>query len=379
MKILIIAGEVSGDIHGSLLVTELKKNQPELRLYGIGGKRMQDAGVELLYDIKDMAVVGVFEVAEKILFLGRVYRKIVSEIEKREIAGIILIDYPAFNLRLAHIAKKNNIPVFYYISPQIWAWRMGRIKKIARRVDQMLVFFPFEKKIYEEAGMDVRFVGHPFLDIVKITQSKREILEKFRLDPAKKYIGLIPGSRKNEIDYLLGPMLKSAKILQGKFPETQFILLLSEVIEKGYVEQFIKEEGLLVNVISGHTYELMSITKFLIVASGSATLEAGLLGVPMIIVYKVNFFTFLMAKLLVKVKYIGLVNIVADKPVVVELLQEQVTPGEIVKYSVKMLEDKDYYAKIKKELLGLRMLLGETGAAHRSAAAILTKLGVTIH
>lgn len=372
---MIIAGEVSGDLHGANLVRALKKLRPGIRFSAVGGKKMREAGVdEIFFDIKNMAVVGGVEVIGKIGFLFRVYRKIVREIKKKNLSALILIDYPTFNLFIARIARKNGVPVFYYISPQLWAWRPGRIKKISQRVDKMLVILPFEEKIYQASGIDVEFVGHPFLDLVKVSLSKKEIAEKFKLDPEKKCIGLLPGSRKNELDYLLPLMLQSVRIMKEKFPALQFLLLLSDSIERGYVEERIKKEALEIKIIQGDNYEMMAVSDLLIVASGSATLEAGLLNTPMIIIYKVNFLTYWLGKLLVKVKNIGLVNIVAGKVIVPELLQNQVRPDEIVRLALKMLRDGDYYNKIKEDLSALRASLGQEGAAFRAAESILRKL-----
>ncbi|MBI5183334.1 MAG: lipid-A-disaccharide synthase [Nitrospinae bacterium] len=375
MRILIVAGEASGDLHGSHLVKSFLKIRPDIEICGVGGEGMKEAGVEILFDAKDMGVVGGTEIIGKIGLFWNVYKRLSSEIKSDNYGAIILIDYPTLNLRLAKIAKKRGIPVFYYISPQIWAWRRGRLKKIRRFVDKMLVILPFEEAIYKKAGMDVEYVGHPFIDIVKPTMSKEEGYKRFGIEPNKKVIGLLPGSRKNEIDSLLLTMVSAAKIIKSRIPHIQFILPVAYTIDKDYIVSKIKGDSLDIKIVEGYTYDVMNISDFLILASGSATLEAGLFGVPMVIVYKVNLLTYILGRILVMVRDKGLVNIVAGQRVVPELFQHKATPERIASSAITAIEDEGYYRFVKENLLVIRNSLGKGGASERAALSILRSLG----
>ena len=311
MRILIVAGEASGDLHGSNLVKSLLKIRSGIEICGVGGKRMREAGVDILFDVKDMGVVGGTEIVGKIGFFWNIYRGLMAEINSDKYEAVILVDYPTLNLRLAKAAKKRGIPVFYYISPQIWAWWRGRIKKITRVVDKMLVILPFEEALYKEAGMDVEYVGHPFIDIVKPTMSKEEGYKRFGIEADRKVVGILPGSRKNEIDSLMSVMISAARIIKSKIPQVQFILPVADTMDKDYVANKIEGDSVDIKIVKGCTYDVMNISDFLIITSGSATLEAGLFSVPMVIVYKVSFLTYILGRMLLRIRDLGLVNIVA--------------------------------------------------------------------
>lgn len=370
-KILIVTGESSGDIHGASLSRALVSIKPDLQIFGVGGVEMKKAGVHILQDNKEMAVVGVLEIFGKIRVLYGIFKKIKREISSGNYSALVLIDYPTFNMVLGYIASKNRVPVFYYCAPQIWVWGKSRVKLLARIVNKMFVTLPFEEKLYKKAGMDVEFVGHPFLDEVKTTMDKNKAYRKFGLDKNQKIIGILPGSRNQEIQKLLPVMLDSARIIKEKFPTSQFVLPLSKTIDQNEVEDFIKLSGLKIKIVTGLTYDAISVSDLLIVASGSVTLEAAILAKPMIIVYKLNFITCCLARLLCHISTIGLVNIVAGKEVVPELHQEKVTPGNIASWIIKALTDKNYYDKVKQELQKIEKLLGSYGASQTAAKGMI--------
>lgn len=370
IKILMIAGEASGDRHGADLIQNLSKTFPGLKVAGIGGDRMAALGAEILFHIRDTAVVGLVEIIGSVGFFAGLYKRMLKEIDTGGYDAVVLIDYPTLNLRLAVRAKKRNIPVFYYISPQVWAWHGSRVKKLAQAVTKMLVILPFEEKIYQDAGLPCAFVGHPFLDIVKPEFSREEFCKRNSLDPAKKIVGLLPGSRNNEINSLLDPMLRSAGIIKKEMPETQFVLPLAPTISKDRVAPFLKSASVPITLVEGGAFDAMNAADCLLIASGSATLEAGLLGAPMVIVYKVSPLTYFLGKRLVKVKHIGLVNIVAGKEVAPELIQHEADPERMAGRVLEYLRDGEKNARARAELKRVRETLGQGGASARAAAEI---------
>jgi lipid-A-disaccharide synthase len=370
-QILIVTGESSGDIHGASLSRALVSLKPDLQISGVGGVEMKKAGVHILHDNKEMAVVGVLEIFGKLGILYEIFKNIKRELSSGKYSALVLIDYPTFNMVLAYIASKNRVPVFYYCAPQIWVWGTSRVKLLIRIVNKMFVTLPFEEKLYKKAGMDVEFVGHPFLDEVKTTMDKNKACQEFGLDRNQKIIGLLPGSRDQEIQKLLPVMLDSARIIKEKFPTCQFVLPLAKTIDQKEVEDFIKPSGLEIKIITGLTYDVISVSDLLIVASGSVTLEAAILAKPMIIIYKLNFITYCLAKWVSHISNIGLVNIVAGKDVVPELHQEKVTAENISSWVIKTLTDKNYYDKVKQELMKIEKLLGSFGASQTAAKGMI--------
>ncbi len=358
-KILLIAGESSGDIHGAALSRSLAAFKPNLQIFGVGGTEMRKSGVHILHDNKEMAVVGVLEIFGKIRLLYKIFKKIEYEIVSGKYSALVLIDYPTFNMMLAWIASKHGLPVYYFIAPQVWAWGKIRLKLLARIVNKMFVILPFEKEIYEKAGMDVEFVGHPFIGEIKTALEREKAYKIFGLNKNKKIIGILPGSRNQEIKTLLPVMLESARIIKKEIPTAQFALPLANTIEEDEVATLIKQSGLKVTVIRDFTYDVMSLADFLIVASGSVTLEAGILKKPMVIIYKVNFITSFIARILALISHVGLVNIIAGKEIVPELLQENMTPENIASCSIKALTDEKYYKQVKQELAKIEQLLGK--------------------
>ena len=369
-----IAGEASGDLHGSHLVKEMLSLDPTLQFYGVGGEKMKNEGVELIADSKEMAVVGITEVLLKLKRIYQIYRKLKNSLAANSPALVILIDYPDFNLRFAREAKKKNIPIVYYISPQVWAWRKGRIKKIGRLIKKMIVIFPFEKKFYEEAKIDVDFVGHPLLDSIRSQFSREEAFQKFSLTSGVTTIGLLPGSRMNEIKRHLPPMIEAISLISKQINPVQFIIPVAPGLDWGEVQNLVGSKRENIRVVENNIYDVMRISDVVIVASGTATIEAAIMGAPMIVVYRVSPFTYLLGKMLIKVKNIGMVNIIAGKTVVPELIQKDVTPEKITSAVVQILENPSKQEEIKKELSSLREKIGNPGASLRAAQIIISLL-----
>jgi lipid-A-disaccharide synthase len=365
--IMIVAGEASGDMHGANLVREMLNLDPALNFYGIGGNRLEKEGVELLANASDMAVVGLTEVVSKLGNVLKIMGMMKRSLDERRPDLVILIDYPDFNIRLAKAARKRGIKVFYYISPQVWAWRKSRIEQIKKTVSKMAVILPFEVEMYRQKGFGVNYVGHPLLDMVKLNYSKQESRKKFGLSEDKITIGILPGSRTSEVRILMPELLRTAQILKRDIPDLQFVLPLADTLEETSVTEIISRFNVDVKVISGHAYDVISCADLALVASGTATLETALLGVPMIIVYKISLLSYFIGRLFVHVKNIGLVNIIAGKTIVPELVQGDANSKRIAAESLSILKNGERRQKMIKELEAIRARLGEPGAARRAA------------
>ena len=366
-KIMIVAGEQSGDLHGSNLVRAMHRIDPDLRFYGIGGRKMREAGVELIADAADMAVVGLTEVVGKLGMILGVMRRMKLALKKLKPALLILIDYPDFNLLLGKAAKKNGVRVFYYISPQIWAWRKGRFHKLRKVVDKMAVILPFEEQVYRQVSMDVSFVGHPLLDVVKTKYARQEALSKFDLQDGITTVGLLPGSRKGEVSKLLPVMLKAARILMQSRPPVQFILPLADALDRDFVEEMIRQESVPVRVVPNEIYDVIGVSDIVVVASGTATLETALLGTPMVIIYKVSPLSYYVGTKVINVTHIGLANLIAGKTIVPELIQDDANPNRIAAEVIGILADESRMQRIKEELNQIREKLGSPGASEKAA------------
>ena len=374
-KILVIAGEASGDLHASNLVRELKERDPSLGIFGVGSRRMEEAGVTLLADAAEISVVGATEVLTHIGAIYRVYSKLKRFLRQERPDLLILIDFPDFNILTARAARRLGVPVLYYISPQVWAWRKGRVKTIAKLVQAIMVVFPFEVDLYRQAGVDVRFVGHPLADIVFSSCSRDDARRQFDLAAERRTVALLPGSRKKEIAQLLPDMLGAARLLMSRFADVQFVLPVAPTLERALVEQHVRASGVPVRIIDGRVYDVLQASDAAIVTSGTATLETGLMAVPMVIVYRISRLSYLIGRMIIHVKHIGLVNIVAGKTIVPELIQDDVTPALIAEAIGEVLSDPERNRKIRDDLRQVRAQLGEGGASRRAAAVVLELLG----
>lgn len=372
---MIVAGEASGDMHGALLIKELKKLAYNIQVCGIGGDEIAAQGVEILLDASRLAVVGLFEVLSHLKDIRRAMQILEKRMIEQRPDLLILIDYPDFNLMLAKKAKRLGIKTFYYVSPQVWAWRSGRVKIIKELIDRMAVILPFEKKFYADRGMCVDFVGHPLLDSVTADHDQNAFRQKYSLSPESIVIGIMPGSRRKEIAALLPVFLKAAELLQKKIPNAVFLLPLASTL----TPDILKQHGLEgckadVKIITEERYSLMACCNAVMAASGTITLELAILGTPMLVVYRVSPLSYFVGRHLVHLPYFSLVNLVAESKVVPELLQQEVTPENIAGYIEKMVDDQNYRRNMLDGLSSVKQLLGDKGASKKAAAIALELL-----
>jgi len=366
--VLMVAGEASADLHGSNLVKAMKAFCPGVIFCGIGGNNMKQAGVKILVSSSDMAVVGLTEVLQRFHTIFRAANKLKATLKTHHPDLLILIDYPDFNLYMARIARRLQIPVLYYISPQVWAWRRGRVKKIARRVDRMAVILPFEEQFYRERGVKVDYVGHPLLDVFEsATWNPKPATRNLELATRGPVVGLLPGSRREEIRNMLPTMIRSAEILKTRYPDIRCLLPLAKTIESEFIDAFIRKSSLNIEVHKGDIYEVLNRCHIALVTSGTATLDTAIMAVPMVVVYKVSPLSYRVGKMLIKTSFIGLANLVAGERVVPELIQDEVTPERLADEALTLIENEYVRKNMITKLHGIRKRLGEGGASERTA------------
>jgi len=374
-KVIIIAGEPSADMHGESLSRALKKLDPSIRITGIGGPLMRKAGVETFADLTPYAVIGFIEVLKHFLVFQKAFNLTLDKIKQTRPDAVILIDYPGFNLRLAKMIKKTTpkVRVIYYISPQVWAWGKKRIKLIEKVVDKMLVVFKFEETLYRNFGVDVEFIGHPLLEKIKTISNKKSLLDELGCQEADKLLCLLPGSRNQEVKRILPVMLRAADGLIKKIPKVKFLLIKSENISRDLINKILEQYPQLeMKIIDNRPYDFINICSFAWVCSGTATLETAILEIPMAVIYKISFFTWLISKLLIKLPYIGLVNVVAGKKIVPELIQFQANAQNLISVSIDFFSrNPQEKQNIKQELHKVREKLGSDSASKNSALKIL--------
>jgi lipid-A-disaccharide synthase len=369
-RIFFSAGESSGDIHGAHLIRALREMDPEIECVGLGGRRMEAAGMELRHDLASSAIMGFVEVVKHFGFFKRLYVETVRGFEYEAPDCLVVIDYPGFNIQIAKRANMLAIPVVWYISPQVWAWKRGRVLTIARIVQKMLVILPFEKALYEHVGLACTFVGHPLLDHVAATP-----IEGLYRDGM--VIGLLPGSREQEIGRLFATMIEVARGIQEKYPEARFIVPCVDEAREAQIRHIAGEFP--VEIAIGKTYEILDGARFCLVASGTATVETALFGVPMIILYRVAPITYWLARLLVRVSHIGMVNILAGKRVVPEFVQHEATAARILPVALELIAEGSARDRMLDDLRAVRDILGGPGASRRAAEEILAVTGKGAH
>ncbi len=369
-NLLLIAGEVSGDNHGAALVHALRQQHSSIRIFGIGGDALQDEGMELMYHLRDMAFLGVGEVIKHLPFILGVQRDILERCKRQRPNAALLIDYPGFNLRLARSLHEQGIKVIYYISPQLWAWGRHRVEKIRKYVHKMLVLFPFEKKFYEQFGIDVHYVGHPMVDRYDGFQPPAATSSGHK---PNRFIGLLPGSRTQEINSLLPKMLQTARLLRENNKIDRAEVIAVKHISKALYKRHLQSTDDFIQIKQTSLAERLPNFDAVMVASGTATLECGFFRTPMLIVYHVNPLTYWLGRMLVRLDSIGLVNIVAEKEVAPELIQNQFKPRKAAVMLSDMLEPARNQA-IREELRIIRDKLGEPGAAKRAAFEVSNTL-----
>jgi lipid-A-disaccharide synthase len=372
---MIVAGEASGDKHGAKLVSALRALRPRMRFefFGAGGDEMRQAGVETLVDAREVAIMGALEVARALPKFLRVFRRLSDAANERRPRLVVLIDWPEFNLRLARRLKRDGHRVIYYISPQIWAWRSYRIHAVKRHVERMLVILPFEKDYYERNGVEVDYVGHPLLDSVSVTTTREEFRARHSLDTSNPVIAMLPGSRHSEIRHILPPMVEAAKLLNRWRPHFQFILPLARTFEPNAIATQIGSTGL--RVIENDTYNAIAASDLAVVASGTATLEAAIIGSPLIVVYRASQLNWRIFRPLINTPFVGMPNLIAGREIAPELLQDDLNGERLAKLIVEFLSDPARLRRSCDDLAEVRKKLGEANASERAADRILDLLG----
>lgn len=374
-RILIITGEASGDLHGANLAKALKARDPQVSLAGIGGRAMEEAGVQLVEEMGRFDVIGMVgpfalvSIMRRFITMRRLFRS-------KRWDTVVFIDHPGLNLRFAYFAKAAGLRVVYYIAPQIWAWAPWRIRWLKQRVDHVLVILPFEKPLYDEAGVPCTFVGHPILDAVASNYDRDELRSRFGLSNDERVIALLPGSRAHEVQVLLPILIEAVEKLARREPKTKFILAQASTIHDNLLQPLLERSPVPIALVKEQAAEVMALSDLVLVASGTATLQAAVVGTPMVLFYRTTPMTFWVAnvviRFVIRVKWIGLVNLVAGRTVVPELLQTAATGQRLYEEARRILEDRLAYDEMKRDLAQVRIALGEPGASARAAEAVLT-------
>jgi lipid-A-disaccharide synthase len=375
-RALIVTGEASGDLHGANLIRAARGIDPELSFFGIGGRRMAEAGCDILFPGEDLAVVGLVEVVGHLPQIYKVFKALKAILRGGSPPDVlVLIDFPEFNLRLARQAQRAGVPVLYYVSPQVWAWRRGRVRKIAHVVDRLAAIFPFEPDFYRGHDIEVEYVGHPLLDEMRVTRARDLFLRDLGLNPEQPVVGLFPGSRRNEIRYIFETILETADLLRSKRPEVQFLLPVAPSLDPEFFHGRIAERGLPVVLVQDGIYDTANACDAVITVSGTVTLQLALVGTPMAILYQMAPLTYAVGRRLIRVPYIGLANIVAEEKVVREFIQDQATPPDVAGEILRILDEPDYERQIRSGLARVREKLGEGGGSLRVARMVSEMAG----
>lgn len=365
--VFIVAGEASGDLHAGKLAENLRQLLPSVRMLGLGGEQMRAAGVELLFHVEQLSFMGFLEVISHLPFMRKVMKTTLEALRRDKPDLLILVDYPGFNLRLAQKAKGIGLQVMYYISPQIWAWGEKRLKRIKEAVDKMVVILPFEAELYRGAGVEVEFVGHPLLEEMDFNADREAFCRRLNVPHDELILGLLPGSRSQEVKRILPIMLKSAKKVLEEFPRMIPVVGLAPTLKKQEIEPYLRDFSGEILTVQERIYDLMRHSHLMMVASGTATLEAAMIGTPFVLVYKTSPLTYLLAKRMINIPYIGLVNVVAGRKIVPEFIQNEAKPDNIAAELLSLLKDQGRYDRLKGELGDIRGKLGEPGASRRAA------------
>jgi lipid-A-disaccharide synthase len=372
MRILIVTGEASGDLHGAHLAKAIMALDPKAELIGIGGPAMRAAGVSLVPGVPQLDIMGLIGLSairpmvQRVLAIRRVLKAEAWDL-------VVLIDNPGLNFHFARIAKAAGRRVLYYIAPQVWAWRPGRMKWIQRRVDHVVVILPFELELYRRAGVRCTFVGHPLLDVVAPHYDRAKLRKEFGLDESARIVGLLPGSRVSEVEMLLPVLLKAAAQLVVAEPGTKFVLAQACSIDDNLIQTLLEHSPVPVRVVHDQASEVMALSDVLFIASGTATLQAAVVGTPMVLLYKTSPVTYRLARWLINVKWIGLVNLVAGRSIVRELIQDEATAERLCQEVLHLLRNPSAYNDMKEDLRLVRQSLGEPGASRRAAQVALSE------
>ncbi len=378
-RVLIVAGEASGDQYGAELIREVGALSPDTLFFGVGGRKMRQAGLLALVRSEEVTVVGLIEVLKHLRTIKGALDLLKGSMRALRPDLIVLIDFPDFNFRVADAAVKlgkdgEKIPIFYYISPQVWAWRRGRVKTIARFVDKMVVIFPFEVDIYREAGVDAEFLGHPLMDVVAGVEGSLKGSGDAEAKGGRPNVALLPGSRRSEIEKHLAHLLGASEIIKREYPNASFTIPLAPTLEIEDVSPYIEDSQLNVSVVKDSFHGVVRGADIAIVSSGTATIETALMGTPMVVVYRLNYLTYLIARLLVRVDYIAMVNLVAKKQVVPELIQSDVNAENIARHALAILSDDTVIKRMREDLSEVRRRIGKPGASARVAERVVSFL-----
>jgi len=377
MRVLISAGEASGEMYGAQLLEALRRRVPGIECFGVGAERMRAAGCELVVQSKDLAVVGITEILPRLPKIYGEFRKLVRAIDQRKPEAAVLIDSPAFHFKVARELHRRGIPVIYYVAPQLWAWRSGRVRLVRRYFKKALVIFPFEESWYRDRGVDAEFVGHPLADVERPSESPEQFIQEQRYEPKKPIIAILPGSRRKEIRMNLPAMLRTAEILGCDY---QFVLPIAPTIDPGWLDQLVHKINPTHNFVLFTTTDTRALAyaRAAVVASGTATVEAAMMGTPMVVVYRVSPLTWTLGRPLVHVKNFAMVNLIAGEQVVPELIQGDFTPENVAARLREILPDDPAREKIERDLAQVRARLRSgddpRSAADRAADAVLRTL-----
>jgi lipid-A-disaccharide synthase len=372
LRVMVSCGEASGDLYSGALAAALRQIDPGTKLFGFGGERLRAAGAELIGDYRGFSVTGLSEAVAVLPRSWRMLRQLGDAAANRRPDVFVAVDFPDFNFRLLPVMKELGVPIVYYVSPQVWAWRPGRLETLRRYVDRMLVIFPFEAKLYEEAGVPVEFVGHPLIDLAKPTLTRANLLESLDLDPARPVVALLPGSRANEVRRILPRLLAASSLTAQAVPGVQLLIARAPSLEDDLFEPVrqAREAGLRVAMLEGGTDDVLASSDVVVTASGTATVQAALHGRPMVIVYRLSPLTYTVGRSVVRVSTYGMVNLVAGRTIVPELIQDRFTPEAVARETVSLLTDNARAEAMRRDLAEMRSRLGGPGASKRAALAV---------
>jgi len=367
---MISCGEPSGDLYAGALAREIRQLDPSAVITGFGSAQLERAGANLVADFKGLSVTGLLEVARVLPRTYAVYRRLVADAAAARPDVFVAIDFPDFNFRLAHQMKRLGVPVVYYISPQLWAWRPGRLKTMRRIADRVLVIFPFEEEIYRKAGVPVEFVGHPLFDVAPSPEPRDRFLERCGLDPARPVVALLPGSRTNEVQAILPGLLDAARLIRARVPAVQFVLARAPHVADALLAGA-REPGADVVVVDGRADDILASADVALLASGTVTVQAAIHECPMVVVYRLSPLTYRLGRPFVHVDTFAMANLVAGHPIVPELIQDDFTPDAVASRAVTLLTDREAAARMRADLRGVKARLGSPGASRRAAASVL--------
>jgi lipid-A-disaccharide synthase len=376
-RVMIVAGEASGDLHGSNLLRAAAETYPQLDFYGVGGEKMKECGCRILFPSDDLSVMGIQEVVVALPRILKRYKELKKHLQADDRPDLlVLIDFPDFNLRLAKVAKANGIPVLYYISPKVWAWRSGRAKVIAERVDRLALIFPFEPEIYQSLGVQTDYVGNPLLDEFSQCQPKGDLRHRLGVASDDQVVGIFPGSRNSELQYILESLITTALLIHAEKPETKFIVPIAPSLSRDEISAKFSEHQLSVSFVEGNIYEVAAACDAVLTVSGTVTLQIALTQTPMAIVYRVAPLSYAIGRRLIKIEFAGLTNIVAGRGIVREFIQDDAEPVTMCHEIIRLLDDEKYKSQMCADLKDVCQRLGEPGCSQRVAHIVAEMTGL---